>query len=171
MRFCTQHLCFYFTSKQYQTPRLLVTTHRDLTVQFQDISVQLLINPDQSAINAFPRPLRDLTIDVASTLLDPLVLNRTSPTILSKACIDSVHLTPESLECAVVLQSGEVVIYRLASDPRDNVPYKVASDKELIILEHIPLCSGHRFYPFLMLVPGKGRMTAFAFSSIGTDLP
>jgi syntaxin-binding protein 5 len=85
-----------------------------------------------------------------------------------QARIDSVHLARQSLECAVVLQTGEVVVYRLSSGPREDVPRQGISDKELIFLEHIPPCRGRRYYPFLMVVPEKGRVTAFAISDIGT---
>jgi syntaxin-binding protein 5 len=139
-------------------------------VRFQDISAHLLKPDSPNVEKTFPCLLPDLTIDVADVLVDPRVSARIPTSILHQARIDSVHLSRESFECAIVLQTGHAVIYRLCSELRENIPPKDISDKELIILEHIPLRSGRRYSPFLMIDAGKGRMTAFASSDIGAIL-
>jgi syntaxin-binding protein 5 len=153
---------------QYQPPRVSVTTHIDLTVGFEDISADLLINPDRSPMRyPFPRPLPDLTIDVMSILSDPLVLPRISPTVPRQARIDSIHIARESLECGMVLQTGEVIICRMRSNSHQITASREIPDSELIPLEHITPLAGRRFYPFLMLAAGRTRLTTFAISDIG----
>jgi hypothetical protein len=73
----------------------------------------------------------------------------------------------ESLECAVVLQSGVVVIYRLRSGSDSTAPHREASNQEIVILEHIPSHPGSRFYAYFMLIPEKGLVTVCAISDIG----
>ena len=155
---------------QYQSPRLVVTTHYNLTVRFQDISAHLLKPDSPSVEKTFPNLLPDLTIDVTDVLVDPRVSAQIPNLILHQARIDSVHLSRESFECAIVLQTGHAVIYRLCSELRENIPQKELSDKELINLEHVPFRGGRRYSPFLMIDAGKGCMTAFASSDIGAIL-
>jgi len=150
---------------------MLVTEHCNLTVQFQDISARLLLESQSSPIQThFPHPLPYLTIDLKALLTDPVVSSRTPPNLLQDARINSVYVASESLECAVILQTGETVVYRLGSSPAEEVLYREASDKELVILEHIPRRRDRKFYPFLMLIPDKGALTAFALSDIGRTL-
>jgi syntaxin-binding protein 5 len=118
----------------------------------------------------FPRPLPDLTIDFKFILTDPLVSARMSPTTLQQTHFALVRIASESLECALILQSGEIVVYRLSSGPHEEAPHREASDNELIILEHIPRCHDRRFFPFLLLAPDKGAVTAFSLSDIGRTL-
>jgi syntaxin-binding protein 5 len=136
-------------------------------VQFQDVSAQLLISLKPSPIeNNFPKPMPHLTIDLNPLMRDTSVTRRMSSTFVD-AHIDAIHLAPESLECVVVFHSGELVVYRLSSGPHDTVLYRDASDKEIIILEHISPQSGSKFSPYFMLIPGKGLVTICAISDIG----
>ena len=83
--------------------------------------------------------------------------------------IAAVHVARESLECAVVLQTGETFIYRCDSGPAVHSPAREASDKELLILEHITTSPHRRFRPFFMLAPNHGSVSAFALSDIGVS--
>jgi syntaxin-binding protein 5 len=121
--------------------------------------------PQSSPIESFPRPLPDLTIDVRSLLGAPLVASRISSSGGSR--IAAVHIARESLECAVLLQTGETFIYRCDSGLGVHSPAKEASDEELLILEHITTSPHRRFRPFLMLAPNNGSISAFALSDIG----
>jgi syntaxin-binding protein 5 len=162
---------FCLLNIQYQHPRLLVTEHLNLTVQFHDISARLLATPDSLQIQThFPQPLPDLTIDLKFILTDPLVSARISSTTLHQTHFALVRITSESLECALILQSGEIFVYRLSSGPHEEVLQREASDNELTILEHIPRRHDRRFYPFLLLAPDKGAVTAFSLSNIGKTL-
>lgn len=156
---------------QYQPHRILITHHRDLTVQFQDISAQLLLNPGSSSIHRdFPETLHAFTIEVASLLTDGSVTMHMSPSFVSKASIASVHLAQESLECAVVFKTGELVLYRLSSGEHSDAVYREADDKELIIVEHVPKSANRKYHPYFMLAPGLGIISAYALSDIGKQI-
>jgi hypothetical protein len=146
----------------------LITHHNDHTIQFQDISAQLLLNSGSSSIqNHFPEPLHAFTIELTSLLIDGSVAMHTSPSFMSNASVGSVHLAGESLECAVVFKSGELALYRLSSDAKADAIYQEAEDKELIIVEHVPVPSNRRYHPYFMLAPGLGAVTTCALSDIG----
>ena len=91
----------------------------------------------------------------------------TSPSFISKALISSIYLAGESLECAVVFKSGELVLYRLSPVTPVDTIYREAEDKELIIVEHIPVPNNRRYRPYFMLTPGLGAVTVCALSDIG----
>jgi syntaxin-binding protein 5 len=145
----------------------LITYHADFSIRFQDISVQLLITHPDPIKHHFPYPLPALTIDLVFLLSDPLVASQLPPNFLDQASIDSVELSTESLECAVVFKSGEVVIYRLNTSGQADKAFREAEDKELTILEHLPRYQESRFYPYLMIATGKGPAVASAISDIG----
>jgi len=92
---------------------------------------------------------------------------RTSPLLISKTEISSVHLGGETLECAVVFKTGELALYRLGSDAPADMIYREAEDKELIIVEHIPVPNNLRYRPYFILAPGLGQVIACALSDIG----
>jgi syntaxin-binding protein 5 len=157
---------------QYQPHRLLITHHRDHTVQFQDISAQLLLEHGSPSIqNHFPKPLHAFTIGLNSLLTDAAVTMHTSPSFISKPEISSVHLAGESLECAVVFKTGELALYRLGSVAPADMIYREAEDQELIIVEHIPVPNNQRYHPYFILTPGLGRVTTCALSDIGEFFP
>ncbi|KAF5385371.1 hypothetical protein D9615_001225 [Tricholomella constricta] len=150
---------------KYQPHRILITHYRDMTVQFSDTSAQLLIGLQPTPLQtSLPNSLPDLTIDLKPVLLDSVVLGRTSSTLIDHARIEFVHFATEALETTVVLQSGEVILYRL-SGPRNVSSYRDLPDEELIILSHIPNYRG--FSPYFMLNPKKGPSEACAVSDIG----
>ncbi|KAG5638396.1 hypothetical protein H0H81_000292, partial [Sphagnurus paluster] len=147
---------------KYQPHRILITHHHDLTIQFSDISAQLLVGLPLTPIkNNFPNPLLDLTIDLKPVLMDTIVTERTCGLIVDKARIESVYFATESLETIVVMHSGEVILYRL-SGPRPVTPKIDVLDKELLTLGHIPSYRG--FSPYVMLAPGQGPSEACLFS-------
>ncbi|KAH8099770.1 lethal giant larvae like, C-terminal-domain-containing protein [Cristinia sonorae] len=147
-----------------QPRRIFMTNHRDLTIRFQDISSQLLVSSSTSPLKySFPSPLPILTIDLTSALSDPAIVTRTSPKFIDEAQIASVHLATESLECAAVLHTGEVILYRLIHSGGLHHP----EDAELVSLHHIPALPGNRFRPAFAILSGMGSATAFAISDIG----
>ncbi|KAG6829267.1 hypothetical protein H0H87_012084 [Tephrocybe sp. NHM501043] len=150
---------------QFQPHRILITTHRDLTVCFDDTSAQILSAQRPTSLqSSFPDPYPDLTIDLRPVLLDPIVANRTSPTLIKYTQVDAVYFAIEALETTVLLNTGEIILYRL-SGPRHPSAHRDAPDAELIILDHIS--SDRGFSPYLMLVPGLGPAEACAVSDIG----
>jgi syntaxin-binding protein 5 len=152
--------------KQYQPNRILILHQFDLIVEFLDISAQLLLSDNSKPVDVdFPSIIPDLAIDLFPILSDAAVVKATSPDFVNRARISSVCLAVESLECAVILQSGELVVYRLG--PQQLAAYRESPDKELIMLQHLPGLPDRRYHPYFALIPGRGQVTACRFSDIG----
>lgn len=146
-----------------------MTQHRNLAaaLQFHDISAQLLIVSDATPIeNHFPKPLPSLTIDLRSLLTDAAVVKKTSPSFHEHAVVQTAYLTRQSLECAIQLTSGEVIVYRLKSRPPSPPKFTDTADDELVPLEHVLTPDGSRFSPYFLLSTGKPA-AACAISDIG----
>jgi syntaxin-binding protein 5 len=123
-----------------------------------------LVGPDSSPISApFPRPLPNLTIDLVTVMSDPVVLSKCPPEALQEGSIHCVYIGPESLECTVVLKTGDLFVYRLG--PEEN--YSVVTDNELVSLRHIACSKDARYQPALMIPSTKGPVATFASSDIG----
>ncbi|GJE89618.1 hypothetical protein PsYK624_057220 [Phanerochaete sordida] len=154
---------------RFQPHRILVTYHSDLTLRFRDLSPQLLQSSHTSPLqSSYPNPLPWLTIDVLSVLADPFVTSRTSPKLLEEAQIASCHMAPETLEFAVALESGEVVVFRMAPPPTGDasIPHTL-DDPELTSAAHVG-GGEHRLYqPHFLLATNRGPATAVSLSDIG----
>ncbi|KAJ7361454.1 WD40 containing snare-dependent exocytosis protein [Mycena albidolilacea] len=153
---------------KYQMPRILMTLHRNLTVaiQFHDISAQLLVTTDAPIENHFPKPLHGLTIDLQALLTDAAVVKKTSPSFLEHAAVETAYLARQSLECAVQLASGEVVVYRLKPESPNPPKFTEVEDDELVSLEHVLTSEDSRFAPYFLLTTGK-PVSACAISDVG----
>lgn len=156
---------------QFQPHRFLVTYHSDLSVRFRDLSAQLLHSSDTSPLQtSYPNPLPLLTIDVLGLLADPSIAAHLPPKLLEEAHIVSTHLAAQSLECAVVLGTGEVTVFRQSPPPTgDATVPRTLDDSELISVTHV--CTGphQRFQPSFVLATGRGPVSALAISDIGTQ--
>jgi hypothetical protein len=97
--------------------------------------------------------------------MDSFVSKRISPTILDHTRIDYVLLAQESQEVVVVLQTGEIIVYRLSSS-RMATAFKEAPNELFLLLEHIPTHPGDRFSPYFMFT-GAGPVDACAISDLG----
>ncbi|KAK7695037.1 hypothetical protein QCA50_002225 [Cerrena zonata] len=151
-----------------QPNRVLITYHRDLIVRFQDLTAKLLVSSETSPLtSSFPNPIPHLAIDLTPVLSEPAIATRTSPRFFDEARIQYVQLATECLECGIVLQTGEVVIYRLDHGEASSTSQTVLEDKELIGLSHIVPQTGHKYRPAFMFMSGRGPMSAFALSDIG----
>ncbi|KAL0951628.1 hypothetical protein HGRIS_008309 [Hohenbuehelia grisea] len=151
---------------KYQPRRILITYQRDLTVKFDDISAQLLIGSEETPLSAdFPDALPHLTIDLGPVVLDPAVTAKLSTA--GNHRIESVQLAPESLECIVGLQSGELLIYRPKAESHQLALFRQAADEDVVILSHVPTPEHVKYHPYLMLAPRKGPFTAYAICDIG----
>lgn len=89
------------------------------------------------------------------------------PQFVSNAAVASVHLATESLECAVVFKTGEVVMYRLDSSPQSDATFREAEDQELVIVEHVPRHKNRKYHPYFFLAPSLGPVSTCALSDIG----
>ncbi|KAH7930914.1 hypothetical protein BV22DRAFT_999529 [Leucogyrophana mollusca] len=151
---------------KYQPRRILITSHRDLTVRFQDISPHLLISSSSSPLQChFPRPLPALTLNVGELLTNP-VFNDTPSRCSTNPEIQSVHLATESLECVVTLKTGELLLYRLDAGPQGE-SHGDALGKGITLLHNIRNQNGYRYHPYILLTQGKASLTSCAISDVG----
>lgn len=86
---------------------------------------------------------------------------------IQNAQIASVHLATEVLECAIVLRTGEVVVYKLAGSGVPAGLPTTLEDPELLSLKHVPVGDGQQFYPQFMIMTGRGPVSSCAISDIG----
>jgi syntaxin-binding protein 5 len=77
--------------------------------------------------------------------------------------IQSVHVAPEALECAVALTSGEIVVYHSATSTMGLSPSKAT---DVVLLDHIRPTPGRR--PYFMLNPNRGLIAICAISDTGS---
>lgn len=142
-----------------------MTYNRDLSVQFFDMSAQLLISTNGTPLDQdFPKPLPSLTI-YADEILDDSSIAKILQPYIETLSIQSVHVAPEALECAVVLTSGDIVVYHPAMCLS---PTEVTADIEIILLDHIRPASGRRFEPYFMLNSNRGLIATCAMSDTGS---
>jgi hypothetical protein len=141
-----------------------MTYNRDLSVQFFDMSAQLLIPTNAAPLDQeFPKPLPGLTIPLDDLLDDPSIVEILKPHI-DTLNIQSVHVAPEALECAVALTSGDIVVYHPSMGLS---PSKVIADMEIILLDHI-ISTPRRLKPYFMLTPSRGSIATCAISDTGS---
>ncbi|GAA5976856.1 hypothetical protein JCM10908_005652 [Rhodotorula pacifica] len=126
-----------------QGPRLLVTSHVDLSVRLWDISTRVLWGekPEDGGNpyidEDFPRPLRHLDVDVRSLLSDPRVQDTLAAQLLRERPweleIARVSLAEETLELAITLSTGDVLIYRFAygEHPADIEVDRIEAEADL----------------------------------------
>ncbi|KAG0700674.1 WD40 containing snare-dependent exocytosis protein [Suillus ampliporus] len=144
------------SSKESHPRRILITCHRDFTVRFHDVSPQLLISSSTSPLQKnYPCPIHDLTIDLSCVLQ-----------LSSAPEVATVQVAPESLECVVLLKSGDLLVYRL-NIVQANPPTETDGNKELELLGNVDLRPGTRYHPFVMLPRGNVSPTCCALSDIG----
>lgn len=143
------------TALQSHPRRILITCHRDSTVRFYDASPQLLISSSTSPLQKhYPFAIHDLTIDLSCLPLS------------SAPEVATVQVAPESLECIVLLKSGDLLVYRLNATQVDP-PIEIEGNTEFVLLRNVALRPGTRYHPFLMLPRGNVSLTCCALSDIG----
>jgi syntaxin-binding protein 5 len=126
------------------------------------MSAQLLIPTNGAPLDQdFPNPLPGFTI-YADDILDDSSIAKILQPHIETLSIQSVHVAPEALECAVALTSGDIVVYHPAMDS------KVTVDMEIILLDHIRPTPGRKFEPYFMLTPNRGLVATCAMSDTGS---
>lgn len=100
-------------------------------------------------------------------LADPSLLTRTFPRFLEDARIDVVCFATESLECAIALKSGEVILYRLDENNQKDDTVKELQDNELASLAHVDVTVGERYSPSFMVITKRGPLSACGMSDVG----
>lgn len=151
---------------QFDPHRILITTHVDQTIRFLDVSVQLLVPPaGELIVSPFPTTLPSLSIDPLSVLSHPSICDRYHINPQQLPTVQDVQFLAEALEVAVVISTGAIILYRLNAS-RLSSEERPVDDLELASLEHVPVSSGLRFHPFLMVLPVE-PVSSFAHTSIG----
>jgi hypothetical protein len=150
---------------KFEPHRIVVTKNADLTIHFLDISVQLLIpKPPSPFTSAFPRSLPSLSIDVLALACLPEIALHLPSGFSERARINEVQLAIESLEVGLVLNGGEMLVYRMAD--HQGATARQLPDKRLVSLEHVPVSDGLRFKPYF-LVTAESPVSTFAISDVG----
>ncbi|KAG1754961.1 lethal giant larvae like, C-terminal-domain-containing protein [Suillus paluster] len=135
--------------------RILISCHHDSTVRFHDISPNLLISSSASPLQKnWPCPIHDLTINLSFVPLS------------SPPEVATVQVAPESLECVVLLKSGDLLVYQL-NTVQANPPTETNDDKELVLLGNVDSGPGTKYHPFVMLPHSNVSLTCYALSDIG----
>jgi hypothetical protein len=145
-----------------------VSIHRNLQVQFFDISSQLLVGIKPTPIScSFPNLIPDLTIDLATILLDPALAYRHHSLGSNYNKIAFVNLAPESLDVAIGLTDGSVFVCRLDAG-KHPAQSKDKTDPELIVLDS--LAAAHsRYNPYFLLSAGNSPLAACSIADSGTS--
>lgn len=81
--------------------------------------------------------------------------------------ISNVYFAIESLDCTVVLETGHVVVFRLKQSGSGSTSRQESSDPELVLIDHIPQPSYHRYSPYCLLLPRTGSVATCALADIG----
>lgn len=108
-----------YGAENYEQPRVLVSLHVDLTVRFWDVSNSLLRTRGENGrglATDFPRPLVHLTMNVKDLLKDAATSALVASRLLRERPWElelvKVSLAVETLELAVTINTGELVVSR-----------------------------------------------------------
>jgi len=152
---------------KYQPHRILMTFNHDLSVHFFDLSTQLLIPSNGDSINhEWPEHLPGLTISPNELLDDPTFVEILGDSI-NNISVHSVQVAPEGLECAIALNSGDVLIYHPSSNRNNPSSLKKSTDPHIMLLTHINPKPGHRLAPYFIFTAKRGPVETFALANTG----
>jgi len=154
---------------KYQPRKILFTHNEDKTVRFFDLSSTLLIPPENEPLkHAWPKPITSLTINIVETLRDASLSERLSTDPI-QVSIQSVQVASEALQVAISLNSGEVLIYTSTTrkTPGNSSSPKHITEREIVLLDHIPCLPRNRLKPFFMLCASHSLVQTLAMSDIG----
>ncbi|KIO26607.1 hypothetical protein M407DRAFT_234840, partial [Tulasnella calospora MUT 4182] len=154
---------------KFDRHRMMILSHSDLTVRFYDISSQLLLSTEALRFE-FPQVLPHLTLELARII--PLL----PPADTLE--IKSVHLASISTECAVVLSTGDVAIWRLQEPGLPSQTYNIPSEDSQVFVPLDPFVRRSEryvssFQPFCLIRPPEAEadasveVTASALSDVG----
>ncbi|KAF9074911.1 WD40 containing snare-dependent exocytosis protein [Rhodocollybia butyracea] len=150
--------------EHFQPQRISITWYADLSVRMWDSSALLLHKFRPNPIDCeFPNPLSHLSIDVNAVLTAASVAPKMQD---QNPTIQFVEMASESLECAVVLSTGMVVVYQLSSSPNHLPPSEELPDPELLSLKHLASMDS-KFSLYVALSPSTSKVSACALADIG----
>ncbi|KAF9567769.1 WD40 containing snare-dependent exocytosis protein [Agrocybe pediades] len=152
---------------KYQPHRMLMTFNQDLSVEFFDISTQLLIpSSGDSVEQEWPEHLPGLSISPRELLDDPEFVEVLSSPVDNISVI-SAQIAPEGLECAIALSSGDLLVYHPASNRNNPGTSKVVNDAQITLLTHVNPQIGRRLAPYFAFTPMRGPVETFALADTG----
>lgn len=145
---------------KYEPHRMLLTYNRDGTVRFFDVSAQLLLAQRPNALQSdYPSPLPHLILDTAHAAADTTLIGRVSDNFLRGAsAVQDVALAflGEEMEAAVVMTSGEVVLFRSRSAHMSRFVPREA-DPEIVSVQPGPVADSI-YAPYMVLAAGAPCM-------------
>ncbi|KAH9486242.1 hypothetical protein JR316_0000306 [Psilocybe cubensis] len=153
---------------KYQPRRVLMSYNKDLSIRFFDFSTQLLIPSAASdhLENDWPEPIPGLTIQLYEILEDPGIA-QIFGNALPSLSIQSVLIASEALELAILMKSGEVIVYNSSSHRSMVRSLNQTTDPQIVMLDHLCPRPGCRLAPYFMFVPRKGPVEACALADTG----
>ncbi|CAE6458729.1 unnamed protein product [Rhizoctonia solani] len=162
---------------KFEPNRMIVATHSDGIVRFYDSSSQLVLNTTPLRFE-HPQPLPNLNIDPHWTISHPLLQKtlaaspacrqiNASPTHVHSS-IQSVHFAPSSLDCALVLVRGWVLLYQFTQGGTP-VPFEVNESSDgLVDLRPMSFEDDEGFRPVCLVAENmRGEVTCAALSGAG----
>ncbi|KAF8704376.1 Lethal giant larvae(Lgl) like, C-terminal, partial [Rhizoctonia solani] len=162
---------------KFEPNRIIVATHGDGIVRFYDSSSQLVLNPTPLQFE-HPQPLPNLNIDPHWTISHPLLQktltaspacrNTNAPPTYVHSRVQSVHFSPSSLDCALVLAHGWVVLYQFTQEGTP-VPFEVNEPSDgLIDLRPMSFEDDEGFRPVCLVAENmRGEVTCAELSGAG----
>ncbi|CUA76591.1 Potassium channel subfamily U member 1 [Rhizoctonia solani] len=162
---------------KFEPNRIIVATHGDGIVRFYDSSSQLVLSPTPLRFE-HPQPLPNLNIDPHWTISHPLLQKTLAD---SPACrttnappthvhsgIQSVYFAPSSLDCALVLARGWVILYQFTPGGTP-VPFEVNEPADgLIDLRPMSFEDDEGFRPVCLVAENmRGEVTCAAINGAG----
>lgn len=158
--------------------RVMATWSLDGCVRFWDISPQILVLPSPLRFE-YPSPLNHLTVSIPNILSHPSMahteiakLYRKTPSLIR---ITGVRLAGESSELAIVMATGEVLVYKFESGSRRREEpgyFPEQSDdgrgwEEIVHLDHLADTTSDGFKPKCMIDIKRGPVAHIALSNVG----
>ena len=143
-----------------------MTLHKDDSVKFLDVSVQLLLPTTPSDFQAFPRTMPWLEIRPNVLLRHPSVDSHIPLEVTKRMAVQAISFAEETSEVTIIFNTGHVIVYRLTSTEYNIHHQLVLDDSDLVSLEHIFMGDGLAFRPFFMVLP-PATVSAYSHSEIG----
>lgn len=148
-----------------------MTSHLNPHVKFYDISPHLLLFPSPLS-DEYPTPLPHLSINVPAILQHPSLDYLSTAKLFAqdprRVSIQSVELAKESLELAVILNTGTVIYYKFGPSVISKDP-SLQSSSEITDLRHLSSLASDLdgFQPQFLLDVNRGPVGACAVSDAG----
>ncbi|PVF93806.1 hypothetical protein CPB86DRAFT_84106 [Serendipita vermifera] len=146
---------------KYEPSHLLAALYTDGIIRFDDISQKNLMLEDPLTL-PYPNPLFYLSIDLKSLLDDPFLWASLNSAEGIKA--DKIAFLSTTLEVLVTLSTGEIIVWKHLSHPRDSSSYP--SSASLVDLSSLEDRNSH-FKPQFLFNCKEGPLRCFSACDAG----